>query len=357
VTDAGAAEGLDAEGPLPRDPFWLVRGPMGRHVSGVGLDLGPGHQPFPTSYRGVRVLLVDRWMPEQNLALFPELGDAQFPRPHVVCDLARSSLDAFGSSTMDFVIASHVVEHMPNPLGFLDGIHTVLRPGGTLVLVVPDRRKTFDRGRSATEISHVVDDHRRDVRLIEDEHVEQVLENDGIDIWSMSAAERSELASYHRSRSIHVHCWAPWEFNEVLAHAIEHLGHRWELVDATLCGEGGPEGIEFGYVLRRSAVEMSSEIRRERFLRAWSDWRAHRRDVLGFARNAASDDRASSQAAQPPPAPSSSGSSPHDGPPEAPIRTGALQRPRVLERLKPAIKRLRSGRRLIDTPATRGQVR
>jgi hypothetical protein len=44
----------------------------------------------------------------------------------------------------DFVIACHVVEHVPNLLGWFRGLHEVLFPGGILNLAVPDARFTFD---------------------------------------------------------------------------------------------------------------------------------------------------------------------------------------------------------------------
>ncbi len=48
-------------------------------------------------------------------------------------------VDAF-----DFVIASHVIEHVPNTLGWFRGICSVMKPGGVFNLAVPDKRYTFD---------------------------------------------------------------------------------------------------------------------------------------------------------------------------------------------------------------------
>lgn len=48
-------------------------------------------------------------------------------------------VDAF-----DYVIASHVIEHVPNTLGWLRGICSVMKPGGVFNLAIPDKRYTFD---------------------------------------------------------------------------------------------------------------------------------------------------------------------------------------------------------------------
>ena len=57
---------------------------------------------------------------------------------------------------VDYVIASHVVEHVPDLVGWLAEIHAVLKPGGQLRLAVPDRRFTFDCLREDSRLSDVL---------------------------------------------------------------------------------------------------------------------------------------------------------------------------------------------------------
>ncbi|ANC54353.1 hypothetical protein A4249_12250 [Brevundimonas sp. GW460-12-10-14-LB2] len=49
-----------------------------------------------------------------------------------------------GDQRFDYVIASHVIEHVPNPIGWFRGIAEVVRPGGVFNLAIPDQRFTFD---------------------------------------------------------------------------------------------------------------------------------------------------------------------------------------------------------------------
>jgi SAM-dependent methyltransferase/predicted O-methyltransferase YrrM len=56
----------------------------------------------------------------------------------------------------DFVIASHVVEHVPDMIGWLQEISAVLRPGGRLYLAVPDRRYTFDYYRRTSGLAEFI---------------------------------------------------------------------------------------------------------------------------------------------------------------------------------------------------------
>jgi SAM-dependent methyltransferase len=64
----------------------------------------------------------------------------------------------------DYVIGSHVIEHIPDPIGWMDDLTRVLRPGGILSMVVPDKRYCFDVNRSLTETSDLVDANLRGLR-------------------------------------------------------------------------------------------------------------------------------------------------------------------------------------------------
>ena len=253
------------------------RGLLARHLVGSGLELGPGHAPFPVPYPGAGVRFVDRWQPAENRALFRELGDeAPFPEPDIVSNLDTDRLGAVDDASQDFVIASHVLEHVANPLALLDDIHRVLRPGGTLLVLLPDRHRTFDHGRRPTSLAHLLDEHAREVDSVADDHVADFLVGTGVAIPD-DPAERSAMFDLHRRRSIHVHCWDDQEFFEVLVHAVAALGQRWELVDAVLAEDEGEDGFEFGYVLRRSLVLDDPEVLAGRLRLAWRRWYEHRR--------------------------------------------------------------------------------
>ena len=55
-----------------------------------------------------------------------------------------------------YALASHVFEHLPNPLGWLREVAALLEPGGIISLAVPDRRYTFDYFRSETTVPQLV---------------------------------------------------------------------------------------------------------------------------------------------------------------------------------------------------------
>jgi SAM-dependent methyltransferase len=74
----------------------------------------------------------------------------------------------FADDAHDFVLASHVIEHMPDPIAALDEWCRVA--ARYVFLVVPHRDRTFDRGRPLTPVQELVDRHVRGFRSDEDRH-------------------------------------------------------------------------------------------------------------------------------------------------------------------------------------------
>ena len=67
-------------------------------------------------------------------------------------------LHGIDANACDFVLSSHCLEHVANPLGALREWHRVTRPGGHLLLVLPDPRRTFDHRRPPTTLAHLRED-------------------------------------------------------------------------------------------------------------------------------------------------------------------------------------------------------
>jgi SAM-dependent methyltransferase len=204
-----------------------------------------------------------------NSSLFPELGEAPgFPRPDIVANLDADRLASLADESQDFVIASHVLEHLANPIAMLLECFRVLRPEGLLVLLIPDRHKTFDRERSPTPLAHLIDEYRRDVREVDDAHILDFMVGtsrtlgDTRDTSLFSSELMAAEIALHRQRSIHAHVWNLREFDELLTYVTNELGLRWDVVDTMPPGAEGTHGDEFGWVLARPKVDPVRKKRR-----------------------------------------------------------------------------------------------
>jgi SAM-dependent methyltransferase len=67
------------------------------------------------------------------------------------------------SETYDFVVASHTLEHIANPLKALFEFKRVLKPNGYMVLVLPLKETCFDHARDYTRFDTILDKFDKNV--------------------------------------------------------------------------------------------------------------------------------------------------------------------------------------------------
>ncbi len=116
---------------------------LGLRAGDVLLDLGCGfgRHAFEALRRGAQVVACDMAVPElaQTRAVFGAMQVSGESPPGMLA--AAVNADAtrlpFADGSFDRVIASEVMEHVPDDLGALDELTRVLRPGGTMAVTIP----------------------------------------------------------------------------------------------------------------------------------------------------------------------------------------------------------------------------
>ncbi len=86
-----------------------------------------------------------------------------------------TDLSIIESQLYDFVLSSHCLEHVANPLKALYEWTRVLKNDGFLLLVLPHKDKTFDHKRPVTTIDHVISDYDKCVGEDDLSHLEEIL--------------------------------------------------------------------------------------------------------------------------------------------------------------------------------------
>lgn len=135
------------------------------NLKGLGLEIGPSFAPFLPKRDGFNVRIADHLSTDDLKAKYKSRGVPIEKIEDVDYDLSSAPLGTVvPRSTFDYVVASHVIEHVPDLIDFLAGIWTVLKTGGTASFVVPDKRFCFDHFRPVTGLAPVIDAHmeRRD---------------------------------------------------------------------------------------------------------------------------------------------------------------------------------------------------
>jgi predicted SAM-dependent methyltransferase len=205
----------------------------------LGVEIGPLDRPIVTRKMG-KIRYIDHDTAE---ALRVKYSD---PGTHVNLSNIVDVDYVWGEKTLvdllqpeapfDYFIASHVIEHVPDLIGWLSEIRAVLKLGGILSLVIPDKRQCFDYFRHHTITADVVEAFLRGNKkpsprqIFEDISSSVTFRGNGA--WN-GFIDESELVRFHpiekawdiaktsieTSDYFDVHCWVftPLSFFTVLS--------------------------------------------------------------------------------------------------------------------------------------------
>lgn len=209
--------------------------------SGKGLELGPLYSPIVLKSEA-NIYYIDHMSAEG-------LRKKYKGHPFDVNEIVDVDYVVGGSTLrkilkgeeFDYVIASHVIEHIPDVISWLQDISSVLKIGGILSLVVPDKRYTFDISRDVSRPSEIIGAYldkqtKSDSAMIYDSAAEYK-EITPIQAWSGDIPESDEPKKRNLDEAIRksklnlkpgeyvdIHCYVftPQSFVRILRRLIEH---------------------------------------------------------------------------------------------------------------------------------------
>ncbi len=171
---------------------------------------------------------------------------------------------------VDYVVASHVVEHVPNVIGWLNEIAACLHEGGHLCLAVPDKRFTFDHFRATTSTRDLIEQHFAKPEAPTPsqiyDHVAHVAQIDPGRVWTGRPVARQAMPGHDPAEGLRlargvtehggyhdVHCsvFTPASFAEVIGDvvALGLVPFAFAALEPTRPGE-----VEFFATLRKAAL-------------------------------------------------------------------------------------------------------
>jgi SAM-dependent methyltransferase len=205
--------------------------------SGVGVEIGALCRPFLRREQG-EVIYVDYTDSDTLRERYKDDPLVDVNRMvEVDAVWGKNTLrDAVQGRYVDYVVASHVIEHVPNLINWLQEISSILKPHGEVRLIVPDRRFTFDCAREDTRLADVMLSYLNEARIPQPhsllDYVLNVVKVGGTDIWDgrttretaeklhdwqsalQVARDAKENKTYHDT-----HCWTftPMSFARILS--------------------------------------------------------------------------------------------------------------------------------------------
>ncbi len=218
-----------------------------RYLHGRGIECGALQNPLPAP-PDARVFFVDRLTEAQARAHYPELDGQPLARTALVGDVHRLPVR---TGALDFCVANHLIEHAPDPIGALEELVRVVRPGGRLFVTVPDVVNPLDRHRSVTPFAHLLADH--DPALDRQaEHLAHYREFVDSAHTEMNGADRDALLArwIGQEYSIHFHTFDEASYRRLLRHVTDTADAEVE----EFVRNPGPDLDEHIAIVRRRAA-------------------------------------------------------------------------------------------------------
>jgi 2-polyprenyl-3-methyl-5-hydroxy-6-metoxy-1,4-benzoquinol methylase len=142
---------------------------------------------------GASVTYVDHVDAAEGMRIYAHHDADRCVTPDRICDAEQ--MEGFEKESLDFIVSSHVLEHLKNPAGAIVEHMKLLKPGGFWVAAVPNMKCTFDAGRMETSPGHFILD----------------MEDGGESTMSEHRKSWASVEPPHRPPGdyMHVHCWTP----------------------------------------------------------------------------------------------------------------------------------------------------
>ncbi|MEM1308524.1 MAG: methyltransferase domain-containing protein [Cyanobacteria bacterium P01_H01_bin.153] len=239
-----------------------------KHINkvGHGIEIGPSHNPVASKGVGYNVHIIDHMSREELVKKYTGHGVdlSKIEEVDFVWE-GQTYAQLLGKTQYyDWIIASHVIEHTPDLIGFLNDCAEVLNDKGVISLVVPDKRYCFDHFRPITSLAQLIDSHFQRAKIHSAgtvaEYMLNVVARSGAIAWSahdsglysfvhsLNDAQNGIKSVTEQQRYLDVHAWCfvPHSFR-LLMHDLFELG----LISVKEVDFYQTEGFEFYITLGR----------------------------------------------------------------------------------------------------------
>jgi predicted SAM-dependent methyltransferase len=258
---------IDGFMPLPTPVDRVAKIMHGLKKDGLGLEIGPSHNPIAPKKSGYKVHVVDHASAEELRAKYTghpvnldNIEEVDFVwRGQPLNELIGRE------HCYDWIVASHVIEHVTDFAGFIRQCEKLLVPGGVISLAVPDKRFCFDHYRTLSNTGDVLQaytenrvrhspgtifDYFANVSKMDSERITWSKDDNGTlsMVHTLEEAEAYWKQALKNEEYIDAHGWrfTPSSFRIIL-NDLQHLG----LTDLAEVSGFDTEGFEFWITLSK----------------------------------------------------------------------------------------------------------
>lgn len=209
-------------------------------VDGIGLEIGPLTSPILSKEEG-NISYADHMSRDELIKKYA--NEPVEPDKIVDVDIIIKNGNIKSSvknKKFDYIVASHVIEHIPDIISWLNDLYDILKPNGVISLVIPDKRATFDINRRESTIHDVVGAYLDQIKRpysssMHDYMYEIVKDVSSVEAWAgkdyrkaekyWSEKEAEKMCSRNLSPNDYVDChcyvFTPYSFSVILRQLLE----------------------------------------------------------------------------------------------------------------------------------------
>ncbi|ESS71597.1 hypothetical protein MGMO_94c00120 [Methyloglobulus morosus KoM1] len=243
--------------------------------NGLGLEIGPSHNPMAPKKRGFNVQVLDHISADELRTKYKdhEVVLENIEEVDFVWHGEPLHESVGQEECYDWIIASHVIEHTPDMITFLKECERLLKPNGVLSLVIPDKRYCFDYFNPVTWTGELLDAYEQRRKRPSPgkvfEHYAGASKRNGHIAWGQGDTDTGTFSLLHNidqardewemarttTEYMDVHNWrfTPSSFRLILAD-LQTLG----LTGLSVAKEFDTVGCEFHVTLRKTTPAISS---------------------------------------------------------------------------------------------------
>lgn len=118
----------------------------------------------------------------------------------------------------DFILSSHHIEHIANPIKAITAWKDILKKDGYVLAILPHKEYTFDKMRPLTKLSHIIEDYKKNTLESDSTHIQEQIK---LQDWSMCGMKDFENLSKRNAetRVVHHHCFNTQLVKEMFEYA------------------------------------------------------------------------------------------------------------------------------------------
>jgi len=128
-----------------------------------------------------------------------------------------------GDAAYDFIFSSHCLEHIANPIKALKEWLRIIKTGGHVILILPEKTRCFDHKREVSKFSTLLSQYEKNVGEDDLSTLPEILKNHDLAMdppaGDLGSFTRRSLDNYN-NRCLHHYVYSP----ELLAEICTYLG-------------------------------------------------------------------------------------------------------------------------------------